>query len=200
MLLSVEKKLDTQLIIEETKKASVYKMDPKEWIGWSEEPPYFDDDDIEDDTVLEFDKANVAKTKFNYGGERGVDAQTTDLWTKRNILLDDPPATPVAIPITTTTAIPAAVATVSTEEKSSVNFGTVNEKLPLVDSQSSLLLLIEMNRKFESVERRLDTLAATICSSSLASSNNSLPSPTNSVALYVLVFIVGYALGLAANN
>lgn len=66
---------------EEGGNKSVYVRNDADWIGWSEEPPYFDEEDIEEDTIKEF-TSNVVNSKFKYGGEKGIPSQSTNFWVK----------------------------------------------------------------------------------------------------------------------
>jgi hypothetical protein len=147
--------------------ASPYRKDPKDWIGWSEEPPYFDDEDIEEDTIFEFDAVNSAKTKFGYGGERGVQAQTTDIWTKRVVVVDSP--SPARDSQKEEARIPSTELRNDADEQKwsrteATPSSSASAPLPstsqqqLLDNQSTLLLFIEMNRKFEMLERKLEDL------------------------------------------
>jgi len=53
------------------------KSPSEQWEGWSEEPPYFDDDDILEDTNVEF-----ASTSFS-SRLVGKNSQSSDLWTRQ---------------------------------------------------------------------------------------------------------------------
>ena len=67
------------------KTSVVYERKEEDWIGWSEEPPYFDDEDIEEATIIEFETdRGKSKPKFDYG----IGKDTTDLWTKRSDIMD----------------------------------------------------------------------------------------------------------------
>ena len=207
VMTNVDKKLSTTSI-GEIEADAVYKRDDKDWIGWSEEPPYFDDDDIEEETILEFDKADAAKTKFGYGGERGVYTQSTDLWTKRNILEETPKAatnqftelspTPVKKNEVTESSPPS----INNQQVSSLS--SAQQQQPQLDQHSSLLLFIEMNRKFESLERKLDSLQASIQSPASTTTASPVSPSTPSIASFAPImatlFLIGYAFGSQVNN
>eukprot|EP01036_Dinobryon_divergens_P024748 gene24748-33222_t len=199
---NVDKKLST-VLLEQKEADAVYKRDDKDWIGWSEEPPYFDDDDIEEETILEFDKSETAKTKFGYGGERGVDTRSTDLWTKRNIVDDTlPPSSPDPVnPVIKKSEQPES----SSPSSSYQQVSSLTSAQPQLDSHASLLLFIEMNRKFESLERKLDSIQALVSTSatSPSSSVSATTSPTSILSITPILatlFLIGYAVGVQVNN
>lgn len=212
VLTNVDKKLSTTLIGQKEADA-VYKRDEKDWIGWSEEPPYFDDDDIEEETILEFNKSETVKTKFGYGGERGVDTRSTDIWTKRNILEDTPPSPssqkaasePVvaaADPVIKKNEQAESIATSSSHQQLS---SLITSTQPQLEPHTSLLLFIEMNRKFEYLERKLDSIQASIISSPTNSPPSSVSPYTSTYILSITpilatLFLIGYAVGFQANN
>ncbi|KAJ1409657.1 hypothetical protein B484DRAFT_423311 [Ochromonadaceae sp. CCMP2298] len=69
------------------------EADSQDWSGWSEEAPYFDESDVQDDEG-NWGRANdesvpklATDGKFqpysSYGGEKGVSSQSSDLWASR---------------------------------------------------------------------------------------------------------------------
>lgn len=112
------------------------------WAGWSEEPPYFDEDDVEDD---EGNWGRAGADKPGFGAVSG----SSDLWTRQTPSVPSVP-TPtvqthsVQIPSTPTES----VAAVSTGGAAPVQQSTLNT------GPDTLTIVLEMNRQFATLDTK----------------------------------------------
>jgi hypothetical protein len=140
----------------------VYVRNENDWVGWNEDPPYFDDDDI------------IEKKTIDYGGEKGVKSSTTDLFAKPNIVGNAPVPTP-------SVAYSTPVESSSGSDKASSSIpagaGALASSSSFGDSTTNFLLLLEINRRFDNLEKKIGSMSV----------NNK--SPVENILLPILGFL-----------
>mmetsp|Transcript_10400 Transcript_10400/g.10026 ORF Transcript_10400/g.10026 Transcript_10400/m.10026 type:complete len:297 (-) Transcript_10400:64-954(-) len=103
------------------------------WAGWSEEPPYFDEDDVEDD---EGNWGRASEDKPGFGAVSG----SSDLWTRQTPDVQIPTTPAAQMPSTSTpTQTVAAVSTSAPVQQSGAD---------------TLTVVLEMNRQFAALDTK----------------------------------------------
>jgi hypothetical protein len=139
------------------------------WAGWSEEPPYFDEDDVEDD---EGNWGRAGEDKPGFGAVSG----SSDLWTRQTPSV---PSVPIPTVQTPSVQIPSppteTVAAVSTSGAAPVQQSSVNT------GPDTLTIVLEMNRQFATLDTK----------STLSQSINEIKATTTEKKVDALVTEVG---------
>jgi hypothetical protein len=138
------------------------------WAGWSEEPPYFDEDDVEDD---EGNWGRAGEDKPGFGAVSG----SSDLWTRQTPSVPSvqvpPVQTPaVQIPSTPTESVAAVSTSAAVQQSGIVNTGA-----------DTLTIVLEMNRQFTALDTK----------TTLSQSINEIKATTTEKKVDVLVTEVG---------
>ena len=135
------------------------------WAGWSEDAPYFDEDDSQDD------EGNWGRSEGSDKPGYGAVSGSSDLWTRQTPVVEVPSAAPVqqksvtaaadiqpqhaAISAATISSALPATASIITDSSSSSSSGSSSS-----GNADTLTVVLEMNRQFSNLDMKM-TLAET---------------------------------------